>query len=181
MLWCRPLHIATHAIVAFVFAGCAATPADPTQANQPRCDQDARCFYQRSIRSFRVLDNRTVVVLVGRDQCAFKLEVDGFFCDLNMASFLSFNDADGRICRLDRTVVATGPFARPDEYCRVSEVTPMTDDELLEAYAMSGLAPPLPARGSGELEVVEEPPLEAAPAEPDPGAGIAPAAMEPAI
>jgi hypothetical protein len=71
---------------------------------------------------------------------------------------LTFNDPDGRICAWDRTFVSGGPFAREDEYCRVSRVTPMTDDELLEAYATSGLRPPLPAKGSGELEVVEETP-----------------------
>ena len=147
--------------------GCAGTPPDPNLARAPACDKDARCFYERSIRSFRVLDNRTVVVLVGRDQCPFKLELDGFFCDLNMASFLSFDDPDGRVCRWDRTVVATGPFARESEFCRVSQVTPLTDDELLEAYATSGLTPPLPARGSGELEVVDEEPLEEASAAPE--------------
>jgi hypothetical protein len=143
-----------------LLAGCAATPPDPNVARTPACDQNVRCFYQRGIRSFRVLDNRTVVVLVGRDQCPFKLELDGFFCDLNMASFLSFNDDDGRVCRWDRTIVGTGPFSRADEYCRVSQVTPMTDDELLEEYATSGMVPPLPARGSGELEVVGEDPSE---------------------
>jgi len=154
-------------VVSLALAGCAAAPPDPNSARAPACDQDVRCFFERSIRSFRVLDNRTVVVLVGRDQCPFKVELDGFFCDVNMASFLAFNDADGRICRWDRTLVATGPFARESDYCRVSEVTPMTDDELLEAYATNGLAPPLPAKGSGELEVVEET-VPAAPPEPVP-------------
>lgn len=165
-----------------VLAGCAGTPPAPRLAGEPACDQNVQCFFERSIRSFHVLDNRSVVVLVGRDQCAFKVELDGFFCDLNMASFLSFNDADGRICRFDRTIVATNPFARDGEFCRVSQVTPMTDDELLEAYATSGRAPPLPARGSGELEVVEEGALQEAPAEAasDLG-GSRPATTEPAI
>lgn len=170
-----PLHL----VLPFVLAGCAGTPPDPNLARAPACDQDVRCFYERRIRSFRVLDNRTVVVLVGRDQCPFKLELDGFFCDVNMASFLAFNDADGRICRWDRSIVATGPFAREGEYCRVSQVTPMTDDELLEAYATSGLTPPLPAKGSGELEVVEEP--EQAIVDPQEPAVPETAGAEPAI
>ena len=170
-----PLHL----VLPFVLAGCAGTPPDPNLARAPACDQDVRCFYERSIRSFRVLDNRTVVVLVGRDQCPFKLELDGFFCDVNMASFLAFNDADGRICRWDRSIVATGPFARQGEGCRVSQVTPMTDDELLEAYATSGLTPPLPAKGSGELEVVEEP--EPAIVDPQEPAVPETAGAEPAI
>ncbi len=169
-------------LVPLMLAGCAGTAPSPNLANGPICNQDARCFYQRNIRSFRVLDNRTVVVLVGRDQCPFKLELDGFFCNLNMASFLSFNDPDGRVCRWDQTAVATDPFARNRDSCRVGRVTPMTDDELLEAYATNGLSPPLPARGSGELEVVEEEPLQEAPAETAGNAdGAEPVATEPAI
>jgi hypothetical protein len=171
--------LAMRLAVPFVLAGCAGTPPDPNLVRAPACDQDVRCFYERNIRSFRVLDNRTVVVLVGRDQCPFKLELDGFFCDVRMAPFLAFNDADGRICRWDLAVVATGPFAREGEYCRVSQVTPMTDDELLEAYATSGLTPPLPAKGSGELEVMEEP--EPPIADPQDPAVSETAGAEPAI
>ena len=141
-------------------AACATTPDDPNGALPPACNQTVNCFYERNIRSFQVLNDRTVVVLVGRNQCPFKLELDGVFCDISFSSFLAFDDPDGRICTWDRTVVASGPFARADEYCRVRQVTPMTDDELLEAYATSGLAPPLPAKGSGELEVVEESPAD---------------------
>ena len=177
-----PSSLALPFLPALFLIGCAATPPDPGLANAPACPQDARCFYERGIRSFRVLDNRTVVVLVGRDQCPFKLELDGIFCNVRMASVLAFNDADGRICRFDRTIVATNPFAREGEICRVSQVTPMTDDELLEAYATNGLAPPLPSRGSGEIEVVEEEPLPQAPQETVGGTGAgAPAATEPSI
>jgi len=159
-------------IVVFVVAlltGCATAPVDPNRPVIARCDQSANCFYERQIRSFQVLDNRTIVVLVGRDECPFKLELDGFFCDVTMASFLAFNDRDGRICTWDRAIVAAGPFPREDELCRVVEVTPMTDDELLEAYAIEGRVQPLPAKGSGEIEVVEESAPEASePAEPKP-------------
>ena len=47
---------------------------------------------------------------------------------------------------------------------------------------MSGLAPPLPAKGSGELEVVEAEPLPEEPSETASGTGaVTPAAAEPAI
>lgn len=142
---------------ALALTACATVSDDPNRPVTPACDQTVNCFYERSIRSFQVLDDDSVVVLVGADRCPFRLELDGFFCNLRMSTFLAFDDPDGRICSWDRTVVAGGPFAREDEYCRVRRVTPMTDDELLEAYATSGLAPPPPAKGSGELEVVEEP------------------------
>ncbi len=51
------------------------------------------------------------------------------------------------------------------------QVEPLNDDELLETFASYGLVEPLPARGSGELEVIEaageepaEPQAEEAPA-----------------
>ncbi len=156
-------------------AGCAATPRDPNRPIEPACDQSENCFYERNIRSFRVLDRRTVIVLVGSNQCPFKLEVDGFFCDLSVSSFLAFNDRDGRICTWDRTYIAGGPFVRDDELCRVQQITPLTDDELLEEYANNGIVPPLPAKGSGELEVVEaEPPAAAEATEVPPVSGAMP-------
>lgn len=139
-----------------IISACATTPADPNRPVSPACDQSVNCFYERNIRSFQVLDDRTVVVLVGRDRCPYKLELDGFFCDIGMSSFIAFDDSDGRICTWDRSFVAGDPFSRERQDCRVRQVTPMTDDELLEAYATKGLTPPLPARGSGELEVEEE-------------------------
>ena len=164
------------AITTSLVAACAANPIDPNSPPTPACDQNVNCFYERNIRSFQVLDDRTVVVLVGRDQCPYKLELDGFFCDISMSAFLNFEDRDGRICSWDRSFVVGGPFARDDEYCRVRQVTPMTDDELLEAYATKGIAPPLPAKGSGELEVVEDeaPEAEQGASNGDTGAAAAP-------
>ena len=141
-------------------AGCATQPVDPSQTVSPACDQSVGCFYERNIRSFQVLDDRTIIVLVGRDQCPYKLELDGFFCDVSMSAFIGFDDQDGRICTWDNSFVVGGPFARDGEYCRLRRVTPMTDDELLEAYAMKGLTQPLPAKGSGELEIEETPDAE---------------------
>ena len=163
-------------LTCLVIAACATGPTDPNRAARPACDQSVNCFYERNIRSFQVLDDQTVIVLVGRDQCPFKLELDGFFCDVSLSSFLAFDDPDGRICTWDRTFVVGGPFAREDEYCRVRQVTPMTDDELLEAYATSGLTPPLPAKGSGELEVVEEAPSNGEPGTPQEAEGAVEAA-----
>jgi len=175
----RPHVLATAALI----TACASAPPDPNRPLEPACDQSASCFYEHNIRSFRVIDDQTVIVLVGRNQCPFRLEVEGFFCNLSVSSFLAFNDPDGRICTWDRSYVAGGPFAREDEYCRVQRVTPLTDDELLEAYATNGLVAPLPAKGSGQIEVVEETPdegeAEATPGAPAPSATAEPLAVSP--
>jgi hypothetical protein len=145
---------------ALLAVACATAPEEE-QADAPACDPTSNCFYERNIRSFRALDNRTIIVLVGRDRCPYRVELDGFFCDVAMSSFLAFDDTDGRICTWDRASVVSGPFVRDQEYCRVREVAAMTDDELLEAYATHGHTAPPPAKGSGELEVLEEEPGDA--------------------
>jgi hypothetical protein len=150
-------------------AACATAPVDSERSARPACDQSLDCFYERNIRAFQVLDDESVVVLVGRDECPFKVQFEGFFCDMSMSVFLEFRDPDGRICTWDRTPVSTGPFPPEDtrilggrfprevDSCRVRSVTPMTDDELLEAYATSGLTPPPPAKGAGQIQVLQTP------------------------
>ena len=177
--------LSRHLLVIATAAGigaCASAPPDPNRPIEPACNQSASCFYEHDIRSFRVLDDRSVIVLVGRNECPFRVEVDGFFCNLGLSSYLAFNDRDGRICSWDRSYVAGDPFMREEEYCRVRQVTPLTDDELLEAYAIDGIVAPLPARGSGELEVAGEDTAAPSPAEVDetsPDAATPQASAEP--
>ena len=141
-----------------VAAGCATTATDQGQAViRTACDQRVDCFYERAVRDFEVLDHSTLVVFVGSERCPYRVTVDGFFCDLRMSAFISFRDADGRICRLDRSFIVGGPFTREDETCQIRDVEPLNDDELLETYVSYGLVEPLPATGSGELEVIEIP------------------------
>jgi len=150
--------------------GCSSTPR--TQSGQaedrPECGPRERCFDQRAVRDIRVLDDKTLIVFVGRSRCPFRVTVDGFFCNLRMTSAFGFQDADGQICRLDRSYVVGGPFAREEENCRVRDVESLNDDELLETYAAYGVIQPLPPTGSGEMEVIEESPPDETPGEPTP-------------
>lgn len=66
--------------------------------------------------------------------------------------------------------MVSGPFVRQDNDCRVREVEALNDDELIEAFAESGIVEPLPASGSGELIVVQEQPAQ--PTEPGDETGI---------
>ena len=159
------------AILFLFIAGCASTATETGQSVvRAACDRRADCFSQRAIRNFEVLDRTTLVVFVGAERCPFLVTLDGFFCDLRSSAFIGFQDFDGRICTLDRSYVVGGPFRRDDEYCEVRRVEPLNDDELLETYASYGKVDPLPATGSGELEVIETggeeqiaPPSEEAP------------------
>lgn len=147
--------LATPLILALV--GCAVSTTDTTQAPAVRavCDQRTACFNQRAVRDFRVLDTSSMVVFVGAAGCPYLVDVEGFFCNLRAASYLAFQDLDGRICSLDRSYIVSNPFAGEDEYCQVRSVEPLNDDELVETFAAYGIVEPLPATGSGELEVIE--------------------------
>ena len=123
---------------------------------QSRCDLHSFCFSQRNIRNIEIIDNDTLVVHVGSNRCPYLVEVNGVFCDLTFTSTIGFNDSDGRICKADNTRIISGPFRRNSrDACRVRNVKAVTDDELLEYYAVHGRIPPLPPAGSGQLEVEE--------------------------
>ena len=47
-------------------------------------------------------------------------------------------------------------FGNPRTECRVSTVTSITDDQLVEFYVGRGVVPPLPPMGAGEIEVGEQ-------------------------
>jgi hypothetical protein len=138
-------------------AGCASSGTDtrPTSIIRTECDQLTECFYQGAVRDYRVLDNTSIVVFVGPSNCPYHVELDGFFCNLRGSPYIGFQDFDGRICSLDRSYIIDSPFGTQDEYCEVRSVSPLNDDELVETLAAFGIVQPLPATGSGELEVVE--------------------------
>jgi hypothetical protein len=77
---------------------------------------------------------------------------------------------DLRICSNDLTVQVHGGaftesnsvgqptdrYGNPRTDCRVSNVTAITDDQLLEFYVARGVTAPPPPMGSGEIEVGEQ-------------------------
>ena len=138
-------------------AGCAASGTDSTQTStvRPACNLRTNCFNQRAVRNVRVLNDRSMVVFVGSANCPYLVGVDGFFCNLRRSAYIGFQDFDGQICDLDRSYVVGDPFAREDDVCEVRSVEPLNDDELVEILAAHGIVEPLPATGSGELEVIK--------------------------
>ncbi len=59
--------------------------------------------------------------------------------------------------------LATDRFGNPRTDCRVSSVTSVTDDQLLEFYVGRGVVAPVPPMGTGEIEVGEQEEQGAAP------------------
>lgn len=73
------------------FAYCLAHPTGDAEAGDRACNVKD-CFFARDVRNFDVIDKSTVIVYVGSQRCAFKVELRGTFCDLTYAPELVFSD-----------------------------------------------------------------------------------------
>jgi len=73
------------------FACGLAHPAGDARAGERACNVKD-CFFARDVRNFDVIDKTTVIVYVGSQHCAFRLELRGTFCDLSYAPELVFTD-----------------------------------------------------------------------------------------
>jgi hypothetical protein len=73
------------------FAWCLPHPVGDAEAGERACNVKD-CFMARDVRSFDVIDKSTLIVYVGSQRCAFKVELRGTFCDLTYAPELVFSD-----------------------------------------------------------------------------------------
>ncbi len=73
------------------FACCLAHPTGDSHAGDRACNVKD-CFFARDVRNFEVIDKSTVIVYIGSQRCAFKVEMRGTFCDLTYAPELVFSD-----------------------------------------------------------------------------------------
>ena len=73
------------------FACCLAHPTGDALAGDRACNIKD-CFFARDVRNFEVIDKSTVIVYIGSQRCAFKVELRGTFCDLTYAPELVFSD-----------------------------------------------------------------------------------------
>jgi Family of unknown function (DUF6491) len=151
-------------------AACAGSPTDNSQPVERACSV-SECFFQRDVRDLEVIGDTTLILYVGGQRCAFKVELDGTFCDMTFAPDIYFRTPDGRaesdrVCTYDRQVgvdggVFTDSFDQPNAFgtrsnCRILSVASITDDELIELYVERGVVAPPPPIGPGEIEVGEQ-------------------------
>jgi hypothetical protein len=76
---------------ALFLACCLAHPTGDSLAGERSCNVKD-CFFARDVRSFDVIDKSTLIVYVGSQRCAFRVELRGTFCDLTYAPELVFSD-----------------------------------------------------------------------------------------
>src|SRR5882672_1539063 len=93
----------TAVVVALLLSGCAGTPTDATQPLDRACSV-SECFLQREVRDFEVLDPTTLIVYVGSQRCAFKVQLVGAFCDLTFAPQVFFRSNSAAETPSDRDV-----------------------------------------------------------------------------
>mgnify|MGYP003342600102 FL=1 len=74
-----------------MFACFLVEPSSDAPAGERACSV-RDCFYAREVRDFKVVDRDTVIVYVGAQKCAFRVELRGTFCDLTYAPELVFSD-----------------------------------------------------------------------------------------
>jgi hypothetical protein len=163
-----------------------------------RCET-TDCFNQLQVRNYEVVDNTTLVVYVGSQNCPFRVEFTGTFCDLtfmpggqlvfrpdNLRAVRETDSLLTRVCARDSNIgIDEGPFSTapggedfPDRRipCRIQNVVSLTDDELLELYVDKQVTSPPPPFGTGEIEVPDDSPPTGTPEEgggaaaPEPGA-----------
>jgi len=168
----------TSLFIALWLAACTSTSQ---VSNEPvdRCET-TDCFNQQQVRNFEIVDETTLVVYVGNQNCPFRVEFTGAFCDLTFlpGSDLVFRpdtlraarEPDNvlmRVCSRDSNLgIDEGPFSTApggDEFpdgrnpCRVRDIASLTDDELLELYVEKQITAPPPPFGTGEITVPDEP------------------------
>jgi hypothetical protein len=97
----------TAVVVVLLLSGCAGTPIDATQPLDRACTV-SECFLDRDVRDFEVLDQTTLIVYVGAQRCAFKVEVAGTFCDLSFAPEVFFRSTSPAETQSSRDI-----FGRP--------------------------------------------------------------------
>jgi len=69
---------------------------------------------------------------------------------------LSIQVHGGRWTESQASGLGTDRFGNPRTDCRISSVTSVTDDQLLEFYVGRGVLAPVPPMGTGEIEVGEQ-------------------------
>lgn len=166
-------------LLIFGLSACTTTPEVVSNDPVERCDVDT-CFSRLQVRNFEVLDNRSLLLYVGSQECPFLVEFDGTFCDLTFLPGFdipwTFSSAsrptsgrtmNTRICSNDLDIgiadrVFTDAGGGRDAVglgqvpCTIRTVRSLTDDEVLEAYVDNGIAAPPPPFGTGQIDVGED-------------------------
>ena len=91
------------------------TTADASQPLDRACSV-AECFNERDVRDFEVLNNTTLILYVGPQRCAFRVDLTGTFCDLTFAPQVYFRRSSATL-DVDERALASGPRAVSDKIC----------------------------------------------------------------
>ncbi len=158
----------------------AGVAAGDSFAQASRC-RTSDCFNDGDVRMHEVINDGTIVIYVGRQRCPFLVKVNELYCNLTFLPEVEFIKTRGRtqevgvnrVCTHDTGLALntfgfsardagpgstspTDPFSGADFSCRVMEMRPLTDDELVEIYVQEGIIPPPPPMGPGTISRSEQ-------------------------
>ena len=119
--WSRPRSGTERRLAASVLpliAILTALAAEPLAAQSDGCLSN-ECFNSGRIRDFQIIDRDTLVVYVGRDRCAFVVDVDSLFCDLTFLPDVEFFRTRDRMLeqRTGRRESRQSGFGRNQRVC----------------------------------------------------------------
>jgi hypothetical protein len=106
-------------VITSLTAACASqSPRTTADASQPlpRACTVAECFNERDVRDFEVLNSTTLVLYVGPQRCAFRVDLTGTFCDLTFAPQVYFRRSSAAL-DTDERALASGARALNDKIC----------------------------------------------------------------
>jgi hypothetical protein len=160
-------------LFAFLVFAASAAPVAEALAQASRC-RTSNCFNDSDVRDFEVVNDETMIIYVGRQRCPFLVRVNQISCDLTFIPDVHFIKTRGRTERFGSNricIYETGialdtagfgsrnlggvgqidPASGRSLDCRVQELRPVTDDELIEIYVDERLVAPPPPIGTGEI------------------------------
>jgi hypothetical protein len=112
------MRITLIALASLASACASQNPQNVADASQPldRACTVAECFNERDVRDFEVLNNTTLIVYVGPQRCAFRVDLTGTFCDLTFAPQVYFRRSSAAL-DVDPRALASGARGMNDKVC----------------------------------------------------------------
>lgn len=160
-----------------LLAVLAAWPATEALSQASRC-RTSNCFNDGDVRNFEVLRDDTMIVYIGRQRCPYLVRVNQISCDLTFVPDVEFVKTRGRterfgnnrICVYETGIALstggfgsrnlgtgqTDPLSGRSLDCRVEELRPVTEDELIELYVEEGIVAPPPPVGTGVISRTDD-------------------------
>jgi len=151
-----------HAVLCFTGTEALADDPPPLPEIETLREGPRNCFRVEQIGNFEVLDERNLVVMVGRRK-TYHLELFSTCINLDDAFALEFRGHANRICGVPGDRLRTRDIVGRDDdpfpiWCNIKSVQALDEEGLYELSILTGKVPPPPPIPEAEIEVLESVP-----------------------